>query len=354
MAIVVGVATFGDVLAQEPGHQCGETFLATDPASGILYTADFGEELLDAVRGVEGVADVNARRVVVIKMQSGQSDWETVELHMISDFGSLSVGKLIYEPDSQAPPPQGTFLLERSALALFDIRTGDGLPVRLPGGETAQLSIAGLANDLSLIPSSAIPIGYAYVTVETMKSLGQPTMYNRLYVRVVRELTSRAEVERVIAEVAAKVENEGVAVQRSFVPNPWETPFESSANTALLLLASLGTLSLGLSAFLVINIMSAVVTEQMRQIGVIKSLGGKSPQLIGLYLQMVLIFGLLALVIAVPAALLGAYFLANFTARQLDVDIVTFTIPPRVLLLQIVSGVLPLLAALIPFSVERG
>jgi putative ABC transport system permease protein len=351
LAIMVGVTTFGVMSYAQVALDTNvhETFLATDPTSGILTTSDFQEDLLGVVRQVPGVADVNPRRVMVVQFQSGSNPWKTVELHMIADFSNLSVGKLVYESGSQVPPPTGSFLLERSALAMFDVKAGDRVSVRLPGGKVVTMQIAGLVNDLGLIPSSAIPVGYAYVTPETMQQLGQPTAYNRLYVRVDRTLTTRPEVERVIAEVVKRVEQRGVTVQRSVVPNPWETPFESSANTALLLLTSLGILSLALSAFLVINIAAAVIAEQIRQIGVIKSLGGKTGQVVRLYLQMVFAYGFLALVIAVPVSLIGAYFLANFTAKQLDMDIVTFPIAPRVLILQFASAILlPMAAALIP------
>jgi putative ABC transport system permease protein len=357
LAITVGVAAFGVMSYAQVALETNirETFLATDPASGILYTADFGpdDSLFDVARQVEGVADVNARRVIVVKIQADPGEWKTVELHMIPDFDGLSIGRLVYEPGAQVPPPEGTLLLERSALAMFDVSVGDSLHVRLPGGEVAQMSIAGLANDLGLMPSSAIPIGYAFVTSQTIAALdiseATPLSFNRLYIRVEHHLTTRPEVEAVIAQVVEQVQAAGVTVQRSMVPNPWETPLESSANTALLLLASLGLLSLGLSAFLVTNIMAAVVTEHIKQIGVIKSLGGKVSQIIALYLQMVLVYGLLALVVAIPAALIGAYFLADFSAQQLDVDIVRFGVPPNVLMLQIISGVLvPLAAALIP------
>ena len=68
--------------------------------------------------------------------------------------------------------------------------------------------------------------------------------------------------------------------------------------TILLILSLLSTFALLLSAFLVINVITAILTQQTRQIGVMKAVGADPRQLTVLYLRMVLIFGLCALVLA--------------------------------------------------------
>ena len=67
-----------------------------------------------------------------------------------------------------------------------------------------------------------------------------------------------------------------------------------------------GFLSLFLSVFLIINTVSALVAQQSRQIGIMKSVGGRSPQIVAMYLLLVVTYGLLALVLAVPIGVLGA------------------------------------------------
>ena len=56
----------------------------------------------------------------------------------------------------------------------------------------------------------------------------------------------------------------------------------------LLLMGLLGVLSLFLSIFLVVNTVSALLTQQKRQIGVMKAVGGSTLQILGMYLVMVL------------------------------------------------------------------
>src|SRR4029450_2975226 len=91
------------------------------------------------------------------------------------------------------------------------------------------------------------------------------------------------------------------------------------------------------------------VQRQVRQIGVIKSLGGKRQHIIDVYLRMVVIFGVLALLISVPIAFVGAYFLADYTVFQMDGDIERYWLPGRVLGLQVLSALaVPVAAALVP------
>ena len=68
----------------------------------------------------------------------------------------------------------------------------------------------------------------------------------------------------------------------------------------------LGGVILLLGAFLVINTISALVVQQARQIAVIKAVGGRTRQVLGIYLVMVFILGVLSALIAIPFSVLAA------------------------------------------------
>ena len=111
----------------------------------------------------------------------------------------------------------------------------------------------------------------------------------------------------------------------------------------------LGGLTMLLSAFLVTNIMSAVIAQQVPIIGVLKALGGDRRLIFRQYGRMVLLFGTLALILAVPIGLLGAWFQSSYLAGQLNYDIPSFGLPWQTLLIQLAGALLvPALAALGP------
>jgi putative ABC transport system permease protein len=116
--------------------------------------------------------------------------------------------------------------------------------------------------------------------------------------------------------------------------------------TVLILLGLLAALAMFLSGLLVVNVVSAVIAQQEKQIGIMKAIGARSWQIIGLYFGMVLSLGLAACLLAIPFSKLGADFLAGFVAQLVNFD------PPKVeytlsaLLTQFGVGlIVPLIAA---------
>jgi putative ABC transport system permease protein len=124
---------------------------------------------------------------------------------------------------------------------------------------------------------------------------------------------------------------------------------QGNVDTGLLMIGILGGLTMLLSAFLVTNVMSAVIAQQVPIIGVLKALGGDRGLIFRQYGRMVLLFGMLALILAVPVGLAGAWFQSSYLAGQLNYDIPSFGLPWQTVVIQIVGALLvPALAAFGP------
>ena len=106
-----------------------------------------------------------------------------------------------------------------------------------------------------------------------------------------------------------------------------------------------------LSVFLVVNTVTALLAQQRRQIGVMKAIGGTSPQILGMYLVMVMSYGVMALLLAIPLGIWGADALSRSLAAFFNFDLGPVEISPRAILLQVIVGLaLPVLASLPTFS----
>jgi putative ABC transport system permease protein len=91
------------------------------------------------------------------------------------------------------------------------------------------------------------------------------------------------------------------------------------------------------------------MTQQTRQIGIMKSVGGGTRQVFGMYIVLVLGFGLVALLIAIPLASLAAQNLGAGMAAYLNFYPLPFLGYPSTILQQaIVALLIPMLAALWP------
>ena len=81
--------------------------------------------------------------------------------------------------------------------------------------------------------------------------------------------------------VQDKLERGGADVLVSFALTPGEHPLNMVVQPVLALLGAFGVLALFLSAFLVINMISAIIAQQQQQIGMMKAVGMRNRELTG-------------------------------------------------------------------------
>jgi putative ABC transport system permease protein len=108
-------------------------------------------------------------------------------------------------------------------------------------------------------------------------------------------------------------------------------------------------LSLLLGLILVYNTINAVISEQVQQIGVMKAIGASVGQILQIYLINVLVYGILAWLVAAPLGALGAYGLAYFLVDAFNTEPGPFAVSAQAILAQAALALLlPLLVALGP------
>nr|HMN63222.1 ABC transporter permease [Anaerolinea sp.] len=111
----------------------------------------------------------------------------------------------------------------------------------------------------------------------------------------------------------------------------------------------LSFLVLFLSAFLIINTLSALLTHQIEQIGVMKTIGATRWSLIWVYLALVFLYSLMGLVLAIPLANVTAFAELLSVAPTLNFVSRGFRIVPQAILTQaIIALIVPQVASLIP------
>ena len=161
------------------------------------------------------------------------------------------------------------------------------------------MRIAGVAYDPAQLPAQIDGTPYGYISFDTLEWLGESYGFNELYV-IATHPEDKVWAQQVVNLVKDKAEKSGYTIPLSMTAEPGQLPMDDVLQGILLLMGSLGVLSLFLSIFLVVNTVSALLAQQKRQIGVMKADGGGSPQILGMYLVMVISYGILALLIAIP------------------------------------------------------
>lgn len=328
-----------------------DSYLDTNPADAWLSAAPFGDDLVDVARNVRGVQSAEGRRNVTARLEVAPNTWESIQLFAIPDFNNITINKI--RPAGGAwPPPDRTLLIERAALGMTRAQVNEQVLIQMPDGTQRSLRISGLSHDVNGQPPFLTGRAYGYITFETLEWLGVPRDYNELNITVDDDLQSYAQRQAITNEVRDKIERSGRQVFNVNVPREMQHPVESLLQTMIFLMGVLGIMSFLLSGFLVVNTITALIAQQTRQIGVMKAIGANNRQLMGMYLSVVLIYGVLALVVALPLAAIGAYLVSTYAAGLLNFDLTNFSVPPQTLLLQIVVTLMvPLLAALYPVGV---
>lgn len=349
LSIAVGVFAFGTIVIARENvlRELRTSYLATNPASAILSTdSTFDDELVDAVRRVPGVGAAEGRRKVAARILIGPDTWYDLELYVIPDDGITTIN--IVQSESGAwPPPDKALLIERSSLRKIYAQVGDQVTIEMAGGEQRTLPIVGLTHDLSLPPAPIAGKAFGYISFDTLEWLGGKRDYNEMKLVVAEHPLDEEHIWDVAALASDKIERSGREVEVIDVPTPQQHPAEIIIPTILLILSGLGLLALLLSMFLIINTIESILTQQIRQIGMLKAIGARNGQIVRLYAGMVLAFGLMALLLAVPLGALGARGFMQFMTSQLNVDVAHFTIPLYVLLLKSAAALLlPMLVAL--------
>ncbi len=353
LSIAVGVFAIGVIVGAYKIIQAdmGVSYAANNPANIEIRMSDFDEEFLHTLGNVDGVEDVEGRRVFGVRIRPlGEDEWTSINIVTIQNFDENTINLL--KPVSGATiPAKNEILLQRDILEDFDVAPGDTIEFQLPDETLKTVRVAGLVGDSSTdaIDFLAPPLGYIEPKTLRLFNRIDDGTFNRLYATVEEGKDDDEHITSVLVRLKDKVENNNYSVWRTFSSKTHEHPLESTVNAVLGILMALGILIMFLSSSLIANTLSALLKQHLRHIGVMKLIGGRDKLIFKMYLVLLLAFGLLSLLIAVPAGGQGAYALANYVGEMMGFDLLGYRIVPLAFFIQIVVGMLvPLVAGLVP------
>ena len=350
LSIAIGVFAIGMIIGTQVLLQedLAVAWKATNPSSATLYTDSFDTDFLHTIRRLEGVDVVEGRRSLRIPLQVGPDEWKQMNVLMVDDYEEMQL-HTITPLSGDWPPPDNGLLIERASLALMNAAVGETAVVETAAGRQRELKISGVVYDINTNPAQFTNQPNAFISRETVELLGYSPDFDEMAILVNGDRSDKAHVEAVVDVVEAKIEKSGRNVYFAQIPEPGEHPAQEVINPLLAILGVLGILSLGASAFLVVNIINSLLAQHTEQIGIMKAIGARRGQITIMYFVTVLLFGLLSLLIAVPLGGLAAYALTDYMAGLINFDLIGFRIPQQAIMTQTaVALIVPLLAALVP------
>jgi putative ABC transport system permease protein len=355
LSIAVGGASVG--MITNAGHiiqrDLYQDYESVNPAHLQIYASPFPEQLAKSVEGMREVQAAQAGRTEEAWIINDKDSLEEIEFYAVPDFSKIKVNQFEIESGSGIPGVR-EILLERQSARSLKVSVGDQVIVQTRDERQYRLRVVGIVQDVNVMPFTLLGKATGYVSMETLEWMGFSSYYNRIDLRVSGNNLEKSYVLEIGNQIKDRVvQPAGYTVGVIRIPGIGSEPGDHWAhnqiNGILLILQIMGVMTVLLSCGLVINTISAILTQQVKQIGIMRSLGASRSQLTSQYLIYVLFLSLLGTLISLPIGMMGAWGLAAFAANFLNFDISSVAISWKVLLLQLILGlIVPVLVAIAP------
>jgi putative ABC transport system permease protein len=356
LAISVGLFTFASVLDARAilVRELDVNYLKTDPAAAILEigsgsdSAIPDQSTLDKVRSTEGVKDATLSGEITARIRVPGRDWQPIRLFILSDFLEQK-SDLITSDRGSWPPLEGETLIERAAIPMLGTDGSEFVEIRLSDGINRTVRNAGVVHAPGLPPAWMERTGYAWISAETAKSWGIAQPLNRMSLRVSGTSMDTAYIGEVATQVRFTLNAAGINVRHIAIPKPGHHPHATQMLTLLYLLETFGFLAMILAAILTASMINSLMSRQLRQIAVMKAIGGTASQIRVMYFCKIALFASVSCLIALPLAKIAAIAYSRFSAGLLNFDIFDASVPFGIYLVEVaVSFGMPLLVTAYP------
>lgn len=353
--ITIAVGTFAVGFNSNLGLYMYESmdgdYLSANPSEAEVYASGLTDETVKTAREVPGVEAVEGYSSVRARIVKADGTYADVRFTAVEDPAKMTLNYLTPALGETSIPPYANkqTVFDASAMSL-GYEPGDTILIELGDGKQRELILSGYLHSVTGIPYNLAQLADAYVTPDTLEWLGG-TMdeYDRLSISVSEKQTDAEHVTGVAQAVADRLKDAGSTVYFVSVYQPGHHFAYSITQGVFFVLGVLGYLTVLLSGFLIVNTITALMTQHTRQIGIMKATGGNTAQIFGMYILLIFSFGLGALVIAVPLANLIAENIGGGMAAWLNFHPSAYKGYQVTLIQQVsVAIVVPVLAAVLP------
>ncbi len=339
LALVVGIWGVGSVLVTFTvlNSDLNENFLRTNPPHAVLTSKDFKNFSLAEFQKRPEIESAEFRDLSNQRIEVYPNYWIPLLVFGVEDFTDFKLARF-YNENGKIIPETGTMLIERNGQLISNLKIGSSARVRI-GSRIVNIPVSGINFDPAQAPATQDHRIYAYVDKKTYQELIGEKINQRLIYRL-KKVNSKEEVKTQTDKIIDYFKTAGVSISSVDIPKFNEHPHQWQLNTLLFLQGSIGFLAFFMGAVLVSQLMAAILSRQVRQIGILKAIGASRLKIFRIYIIMVLALGVFSGIISIPLAVSSGYAFAYFVARTLNFEILTTSLPYYAYLYLIAAGIL--------------
>ncbi|OAI09489.1 hypothetical protein A1353_04050 [Methylomonas methanica] len=312
----------------------------------LILRNDADISLLEQVKAIPGVADVDTMTPQSVHFrQLGETDWRLGTLIIRPDYDNQHFDKTALQSGNW--PSADQIAIENLSALSSGIQSGDIEFETIHGPQI--LPIGGIVRHPFVKPPKFGGQVHFFAGAAQAAQFGIAAhSFRQLLVQIADPYGS--ETARSVAnQIRSLLTAQHIGVNVTLLQDPeqhWGRPFLAGINGVLQVMA---LVSLALASVLILNTVSAHITQQTDQIGVMKALGAGTKTIAQLYLLEILLLALLAIVLAMPPALAAAYFSSCRLLALFNIACGEFAVSVPAVVYMLLGGLLaPVLAALIP------
>jgi len=298
------------------------------------------------IRHLPGVEDVQPYNEIAIRYKiSADSEWKQGILYMVDDYDQQKYELVTLRAGEW--PGRNKIGIERMAAQYLQLGVGDSVIFKINNIERT-FPISGLVRHPFVPPPQFQDLMFFFVDAQVMERFGIPEgKFGTLFIRVTPYSVDHA--KEVATQIKDFLGKQRIGVSSTVYQDPDRHWGRAMMDGMALALNVLAILSLAMSVVIVYNTISALISHETDQIGIMKAIGGRTNEIVKIYLCGALVYGLLALLIALPLGALVAFEISRTFLNLFNIDYETFRLSYGTLAFQAVSALaVPLAAGAIP------
>ncbi len=344
--IVIGVAGIVAIVATARNLEQAQRYNYANASQDDMrwWVWNNSETTEYALSQLSNIAEVQRRASYSTKFRAGP-EWYDLVFYGYDDYSNVRVNKMEFV-EGRAPG-KGEVAFEVSARDLLpNLKLGDEVIYRVgSNNQEARLTISGFARSPSYPSAAILNFTVAYASAPDVRQMLGIPGENEILLKIY-DFAARDETRRLAEDVFRK---RNLQFSSYVARDPENYLGKQELDTLVLLLLVFSGIGLVISGFLVANTLSAIVAEQMGEIGTLKALGAARWQVLQVYIFAALIYGLIGSIIGVLAGFLLGKVLLTYLGSTVNFNVDSFLFQPEALGLGLLVGLgVTLVAALVP------
>jgi putative ABC transport system permease protein len=317
-----------------------------------------------ALAGIQGVTQVQIRQEYRTRWHLAKSHLTaTIQVNAFANFQQINMRR--FQILAGHAPGPGEIVVDTQNNKVQPVTIGETIVLERQDGTLISLRVVGLTRTTMKNYQNSSLQATAYMSTAGLEQIAPAPAHATTYVTgtVPPDRSSAIFVKIAHADDAAQViqtfENNIKQTGRSVIDYKEEEEHGANARQAvdglLGVIRALAGIALILSGLLIVNMITALLTEQVKIIGTMKALGGTRWRIIGSYLFSVSIYSIAGTLPGIVLGVVAGNLLSMLFAEATNTSLGPFVLSPLVFLTSVFIGLLvPLLSALIPLWTGTG